>query len=62
MTLSENSFNAMRELIRPENSKGVSSWFMHVLVAPDKFKGSLSAQDAAAAIAEGWRAGSRGQP
>ena len=33
--------------------------FMQVLVAPDKFKGSLSAQDAAAAIAEGWRAGSR---
>ncbi len=32
---------------------------MRVLVAPDKFKGSLSAQDAAAAIAEGWRAGSR---
>jgi glycerate kinase len=32
--------------------------FMDVLVAPDKFKGSLSAQDAAAAIAEGWRAGS----
>ena len=32
---------------------------MQVLVAPDKFKGSLSAQEAAAAIAEGWRAGSR---
>jgi glycerate 2-kinase len=31
---------------------------MHVLVAPDKFKGSLSAQDAAVAIAEGWRVGS----
>ena len=31
---------------------------MRVLVAPDKFKGSLSAQEAAAAIAEGWRAGS----
>ena len=31
---------------------------MQVLVAPDKFIGSLSAQDAAAAIAEGWRAGS----
>ena len=31
---------------------------MHVLVAPDKFKGSLSAQDAAVAIAEGWRADS----
>ncbi|MBV8898816.1 MAG: glycerate kinase [Verrucomicrobia bacterium] len=31
---------------------------MRILVAPDKFKGSLSAQEAAAAIAEGWRAGS----
>jgi glycerate kinase len=31
---------------------------MRILVAPDKFKGSLSAQDAAIAIAEGWRAGS----
>ncbi|MBV9999252.1 MAG: glycerate kinase [Verrucomicrobia bacterium] len=31
---------------------------MRVLVAPDKFKGSLSAHDVAAAIAEGWRAGS----
>jgi glycerate kinase len=32
--------------------------FMRVLIAPDKFKGSLSAEEAAAAIAEGWRAGS----
>ena len=30
---------------------------MRILVAPDKFKGSLSAQDAATAIADGWRAG-----
>jgi glycerate 2-kinase len=30
---------------------------MRILVAPDKFKGSLSARDAATAIAEGWRAG-----
>jgi glycerate 2-kinase len=31
---------------------------MRILIAPDKFKGSLSAQEAATAIAEGWRAGS----
>jgi glycerate 2-kinase len=31
--------------------------FMHVLIAPDKFKGSLTAAEAAAALAEGWRAG-----
>ena len=30
---------------------------MRVLVAPDKFKGTLSAPEAAAAIARGWRAG-----
>jgi glycerate kinase len=36
----------------------ISSRLMHILVSPEKFKGSLSAQDAAAAIAEGWRAGS----
>ena len=28
---------------------------MHIVVAPDSFKGSLSAPDAARAIAEGWR-------
>lgn len=28
---------------------------MHVLIAPDKFKGTLSAQAAAEAIAKGWR-------
>lgn len=32
---------------------------MHVVVAPDKFKGTLSAGQAAAAIAEGWRRGDR---
>jgi glycerate 2-kinase len=30
---------------------------MRVLIAPDKFKGSLSAAQAAAALAEGWREG-----
>jgi glycerate 2-kinase len=30
---------------------------MHVLIAPDKFKGSLTAAQAAASLAEGWRAG-----
>jgi glycerate 2-kinase len=30
---------------------------MHVLIAPDKFKGSLTATQAAAALAEGWRQG-----
>ncbi len=30
---------------------------MHVLIAPDKFKGSLSAAQAANALAEGWREG-----
>ena len=30
---------------------------MHVLIAPDKFKGSLSAAQAADALAEGWREG-----
>jgi glycerate kinase len=30
---------------------------MRVLIAPDKFKGSLSAAEAAAALAEGWREG-----
>jgi glycerate 2-kinase len=30
---------------------------MHVLIAPDKFKGSLTAAQAAAALAEGWRQG-----
>jgi glycerate 2-kinase len=33
------------------------SRFMRILIAPDKFKGSLSAQDVATAIADGWRAG-----
>jgi glycerate 2-kinase len=28
---------------------------MRVLIAPDKFKGSLSGAQAAAALAEGWR-------
>ena len=28
---------------------------MHVLIAPDKFKGTLTAEQAAAAIASGWR-------
>jgi glycerate kinase len=32
---------------------------MHVVVAPDKFKGTLSAGQAAVAIAEGWRRGDR---
>jgi glycerate kinase len=31
---------------------------MRILIAPDKFKGSLSAEEAAATIAEGWGAGS----
>jgi hypothetical protein len=30
---------------------------MHVLIAPDKFKGSLTAAQAAAALAKGWREG-----
>ena len=30
---------------------------MRVLIAPDKFKGSLTAAQAAAALAEGWREG-----
>ena len=30
---------------------------MHVLIAPDKFKGSLTAAQAATALAEGWREG-----
>src|SRR6478735_5670178 len=30
---------------------------MHVLIAPDKFKGSLTAAQAATALAEGWRQG-----
>src|SRR3984885_2543975 len=30
---------------------------MRVLIAPDKFKGSLTAAEAAAALAEGWREG-----
>jgi glycerate kinase len=30
---------------------------MRVLIAPDKFKGSLTAAEAAAALAEGWRQG-----
>jgi len=30
---------------------------MHLLIAPDKFKGSLTAAQAAAALAEGWRQG-----
>ena len=30
---------------------------MRVLIAPDKFKGSLSAAQAAHALAEGWRQG-----
>ena len=30
---------------------------MHVLIAPDKFKGTLSAAQAADALAEGWRDG-----
>src|SRR5580700_6245732 len=30
---------------------------MHVLIAPDKFKGSLTAAQAAAALAKGWRQG-----
>ena len=33
---------------------------MRVLVAPDKFRGTLSASDAAQAIAVGWRRGDRG--
>ncbi len=33
----------------------VESAFGHVVVAPDKFKGSLSAAQAAAAIARGLR-------
>ncbi|HEY3086397.1 MAG TPA: glycerate kinase, partial [Candidatus Dormibacteraeota bacterium] len=28
---------------------------MHVLVAPDKFAGTLTAAQAAAAMADGWR-------
>jgi len=36
-----------------------SRWklFMRVLIAPDKFKGSLTAAQAGAALAEGWREG-----
>jgi glycerate kinase len=30
---------------------------MHILVAPDKFKGSLSAAEASAALGAGWRDG-----
>jgi glycerate 2-kinase len=30
-------------------------WHVHVLVAPDKFAGTLTAAQAAAAIADGWR-------
>ena len=30
---------------------------MHVLVAPDKFKGSLSAAEASAPLGAGWRDG-----
>ena len=33
---------------------------MHVLIAPDKFKGSLTAAEAAAALAAGWRDGWQG--
>jgi glycerate 2-kinase len=37
--------------------------FMRVLIAPDKFKGSLTAAEAAAALTEGWRKGwPQGQP
>jgi glycerate kinase len=35
----------------------LSILFMHVLIAPDKFKGTLSAAQAADALAEGWRDG-----
>ena len=34
---------------------------MRILIAPDKFKGSLTAREAAAALADGWKAGARGQ-
>lgn len=30
---------------------------MRLLIAPDKFKGTLSAAEAADVLAEGWRAG-----
>jgi glycerate kinase len=33
---------------------------MHVVVAPDKFEGTLSAKEAAAALATGWRRADRG--
>ena len=32
---------------------------MHVLIAPDKFKDTLSAAQAADALAEGWRVDSQ---
>lgn len=35
---------------------------MQVVVCPDKFAGTLSAVDAARALAEGWRAGAPGDP
>ncbi len=35
---------------------------MRVLIAPDKFKGSLTAAEAAAALAAGWREGWTGEP
>jgi glycerate 2-kinase len=33
---------------------------MHVVIAPDKFKGTLTAKDAASALASGWRSADRG--
>ena len=44
---------------RPHSNleKPLSSLSMHVLIAPDKFKGTLSAAQAADALAEGWREG-----
>ena len=35
---------------------------LHVLIVPDKFKGTLSAQQAAEAIARGWRTARSGDP
>jgi glycerate 2-kinase len=41
----------------PITSQIFPLFFMRVLIAPDKFKGSLTAAQAAAALAEGWREG-----
>ena len=38
------------------NFRNTSRMSLRVLIVPDKFKGTLTAQQAAGAIARGWRA------